>query len=307
MALYCVTGPMGAGKTVYAVKKCRDGLEEGKFVITNFKLTPGWETIVARKNLFRRLIPGRWKKLAETWERRTYMVTDLAELKRIRLAGSGEGRGVVVIDEGHVFMNARAWKEDGRGDLVEWVSATRKLGLDIFIITQDLQSLDRQVRDRLTYHVHLRNLSQFRVMGIPIFPVNVFIAITQWHAAGKAIVRRESYMLGLTKKLFETDDLSAFTIDLDPADAIRLPLPPPAPPTTASVLASATAAAGGAARRHDALEESRTRLMDPDRYIRDDVAYQASDHVSTPAAEPEREVGSSISQPADKSGGSSVR
>jgi hypothetical protein len=271
MALYCVTGPMGSGKTVYAVKMCREALESGKVVITNFQLVDDWTDTVVDHNVFRWLVPGRRARLKKKFRRHCYMVRDLSELRRIRLDGKGERRAVAVIDEGHVFMNAREWKQDGRGDLVEWVSATRKLGIDIYIITQDLDSLDRQVRSRLTYHVHLRNLKQFKVMGIPVVPVTVFVAITQWHAAGKAIVKREVYRLGLTKRLFETDDISAFTIDLNPPDAIRLPLPEPAPAPTATVLASATSAAGAAAPRHDALEEARHRLMDPDRFLRDQV------------------------------------
>ena len=264
-----VTGPLGAGKSFYGIRKAADAIEAGKFVVTNFAMSEDWTERVANRNAFRWLLGRRRRRLAERWSRNYYRVNDLAELIRVRAAGSGEGRMVVVIDEAHVFMNARTWRDEDRMRLVEWASASRKLGADVYLITQDLQSLDRQVRDRLTYHVTLRNLKQFKVMGIPVVPFNFFLAIWQYHAAGKAIVKREAYRLNWMAKLYDTHDLGAFATLVDPEDAIWLPLPAPAPTPAAAVLAGATTAAGGAAPRHDAQEEARTRLLDPERFLRD--------------------------------------
>jgi len=270
MALIMVTGPLGAGKSFYGIRKAAEAIESGKFVVTNFAMTEGWTERVANRNAFRWLLGRRRRRLAERWARNYYRVHDLSELIRVRARGRDEGRMVVVIDEAHVFMNARTWRDEERMKLVEWASASRKLGADVYLITQDLQSLDRQVRDRLTYHVTLRNLKQFKVLGVPVVPFNFFLAIWQYHAAGKAIVKREAYRLNWMAKLYDTHDLGAFAALVDPADAIWLPLAPPAPPPAATVLASATAAAGGAARRHDAQEDARTRLLDPQRFLRDD-------------------------------------
>jgi hypothetical protein len=265
-----VTGPLGAGKSFYGIRKACDALEANKFVVTNFAMAPGWTERVANRNAFRWLLGRRRRRLADRWARNFYKVDSLQELIRVRADGQGEGRMVVVIDEAHVFMNARTWRDEDRMRLVEWASASRKLGADVYLITQDLQSLDRQVRDRLTYHVTLRNLKQFKVIGIPVVPFNFFLAIWQYHAAGKAIVKREAYRLNWMAKLYDTHDLGAFASLVEPEDVIRLPLPAPAPPPAATVIASATAAAGGAAPRRDAQEEARRRLMDPDRFLRDD-------------------------------------
>jgi|GEM_PF-2944402 len=277
MALIMVTGPLGAGKSFYGVRKAADAIEQGKFVVTNFAMVDGWTERVANRNVFRWLLGRRRRRLAERWSRNYYCVEDLAELIRIRASGEEEGRMVVVIDEAHVFMNARTWRDEDRMKLVEWASASRKLGADVYLITQDLQSLDRQVRDRLTYHVTLRNLRQFKVLGVPVVPFNFFLAIWQYHAAGKAIVKREAYRLNWMARLYDTYDLGAFATLVDPEDAIWLPLAPPAPTPAATVLARATAAAGGAARRHDAQEEARTRLLDPDRQLGDDDALDTAE------------------------------
>jgi Zonular occludens toxin (Zot) len=261
VALIMVTGPLGSGKSYYGVRKAVEALEQGKVVVTNFRMTPEWTDRVVDRHPLRWVIPGRRRKLKAKWARSVLVVPDLKTLLRVRLEGQGEKRGVVVIDEAHVFMNARSWRDEDRMELVEWASASRKLGFEVYLITQDLQSLDRQVRDRLTYHVTLRNLKQFKVAGIPIVPFNFFIAIWQFHTAAKAIVKREAYRLSWMAKLYDTMDLGAFGSLMNPEDAIRLPSAAPSEPPQAASAASATSAAGAAAPRRSALDASTERLL----------------------------------------------
>lgn len=261
MALIMVTGPLGAGKSYYGVRKAVEALEAGKIVVTNFGMVPDWHEKVVDHHPLRWLIPGRRRKLKREWRGRILQVPDLATLLRVRVDGDGESRAVAIIDEAHMFMNARSWKDEGRMDIVGWASASRKLGFDVYLITQDLQSLDRQVRDRLTYHVSLRNLKQFKVMGIPIFPFNFFLAIWQYHAASKAIVKREAYRLGWARKLYDTMATGGLGMVDEPTDPIRLPERPSSEPTAAEQAARATSAAGAAARRPDAEDAATRRLL----------------------------------------------
>jgi hypothetical protein len=260
MALIVVTGPLGSGKSYYGVRKAVDALEEGKVVVTNFRMEPDWHERVADRHPLRWVIPGRRRSLKARWRRRVLTVADLETLLRIRVDGRGEGRAVAIIDEAHMFLNAREWKESGRMDLVGWASASRKLGFDVYLITQDLQSIDRQVRDRLTYHVKLTNLKQFKVAGIPLFPFNFFQAIWVFHGAGKAVVKREWYRLNWKAKLYDTMETGGLGMISEPEDPICLPAPSPASPSRAYDLARATSAEGAAARRPDPLDASRRRL-----------------------------------------------
>jgi hypothetical protein len=257
-----VTGPLGSGKSYYAVRKATEALEANKVVVTNFRMTPDWHERVVDRHPLRWLMPGRRKRLKARWRRSVKVVPDLKTLMRIRVDGEGEGRAVVVIDEAHVFMNARNWRDEDRMALVEWASASRKLGLEVYLVTQDLQSLDRQVRDRLTYHIELSNLKQFKVMGIPVVPFNFFVAIWKYHGAGKAIVKRELYRLDWRARLYDTMDLGTFASILNPADAIRLPTPAAAPPPPGHSLASATSAEGAAAPRGAPDDRSRRALVE---------------------------------------------
>lgn len=224
-----VTGPPGAGKSYYCVRTIVDQLEAGKVVVTNVALVDDWAERLARANIFRRLWPGRCAKAAADFRRRLFVITDLPELFRVRVAGRGEGRAVAVLDEAHNWMNARAWNEGGRMDVVRWFTQHRKLGFDVYLITQDALNIDRQVRDLFEYHVRLKNLRKFKVGGIPLFPMNLFLAVWGWHDGAKSIVRRQMYLLNGTARLYDSMALSHGADQLDPADVIALPLPAPAP------------------------------------------------------------------------------
>lgn len=224
-----VTGPPGSGKSYYAVRKAVDSLERGKFVITNVPMTPDWQDKVADHHPLRWVIPGRRRKLKAQWRGRLMHIgDDFSALRRIRMKGSKEGRGVVVLDEAHVWMNSRLWRDDDRLDIVNWFSMHRKLGFDVYLITQDANNIDRQVRALFEYHVHLRNLRMMKVAGVPVSPINLFLAIWKWHAAKGAVVKREAYRLNWTKKLYDTMGMYGEN-GHTPDDVLWLPRPERAP------------------------------------------------------------------------------
>jgi Zonular occludens toxin (Zot) len=217
-----VTGPPGAGKTFYAIRKMAEALEQGKVIASNVEMTDGWLERLAKRNVFTRAVPGRVKRRVAAWERQALLTDDLQELFSIRLHGQKEGRGVMVLDEAHGWMNARMWKDEDRLDIVRFFSQHRKLGWDVFLITQDMNNIDRQVRSLSEYHVQLRNLKRMKYLGVPLAPMDLFLAVWTWHTAGKAVVKREVYGLNGTRKLYDTRQLlhgAAAT----PGDAIWLP------------------------------------------------------------------------------------
>jgi adenosyl cobinamide kinase/adenosyl cobinamide phosphate guanylyltransferase len=236
-----VTGPLGSGKSYYAVRKIVDAAESGKAVATNVPLVEDWPKRVANHHPLRWVIPGRRRELREKLERSIHIVDPaspdgLQELFRLRLHGRGESRGVMVLDEAHQWLNARLWRAEDRLEIVSWFRMTRKLGWDVYLISQDAESIDRQVRAVFEYHAALRNLRRMKVAGIPVSPINLFLAIWQWHSAGKAVVKREMFKLNYTKRLYDTMGLHG--VDDAPEDALWLPRTaapaPAAPPASAS-------------------------------------------------------------------------
>lgn len=223
-----VTGPLGCGKSWFAVRKIVEALEKDKVVITNFDLQEDWVELVVDHALWRWVVPGHRAKLKERWRRNVHVVREIDELCRIRIDGCKEARARVVIEEGHTFINARDWHDSERKEVVAWASKVRHLGEEVFIVTQDLQSIDRQIRAKMTYHVELRNLRQWKVAGIPIVPFNYFIAIWRY-PTGKAVVKRDFYMLDWRKRLYDTHELGVWGEE-GREDLLWLPRPPVAAP-----------------------------------------------------------------------------
>jgi hypothetical protein len=228
--LFLVDGTPGAGKSYFAVRKIADALAAGKVVVTNVPLSDDYAQRAARAHPIRRLFPGLVRRRAARYPPRVLITRSLEEVMRVRVAGEGEGRAVVVLDEAHVWLNSRMWgKDTTRAEVIEWVSGHRHLGLDIYLISQHIEDIDKQVRNRVEYRVRLRNLRRVKVAGIPIFPVNTFVAITELVSArNKPIVGRDWYFLKKrTAGMYDTHGLAAQDV---PANAIWLPREPSGPP-----------------------------------------------------------------------------
>lgn len=218
-----VTGPPGAGKSFYAVRKIGQALDAGKPVATNIDLAADATERVARANVFRRVVPGRRARRADLLTRSVHVSSDLHELTRIRLRGKGEGRGVMVLDEAGGWLNARDWNDPARKPVLEWFRKHRKYGWDVYLLVQDEEQLDKHVRKLFEYHVHLRNLRRMRLLGVSIVPVNLFLALWTWHGLQSTnVVRREVYRLSWHRHLYDTTQVDFGTVDA-PADVLWLP------------------------------------------------------------------------------------
>jgi len=210
--IFAVTGTPGSGKSFYAVRKIADSVTRGKLVATNVPLEAGWSLEIAKRHTpLAFLRRGRVKKRARLYESRVYLLQDMSELVNIRLRGTGEGRGIAVLDEAHEWVNSRMWKDEGRATMVAWFSKHRHYGWDVYLITQYLDSIDKQIRDRVEWHVVLRNLKAVKLMGIRLFWFNLFLAIHVWAGgptAARHVGKREAFLLDSRRKLYATHGLA---------------------------------------------------------------------------------------------------
>ncbi len=100
----------------------------------------------------------------------------------------------------------------------------------MYLITQDAAQLDTQVRRNFEFQTHLKNMRRLRIpiLGVPIFPVNLFVAITVWHDAQASRVGTESYFLNKRlARCYSTTDTS-HGLDWNAPDAIWLGTEAPA-------------------------------------------------------------------------------
>jgi hypothetical protein len=225
-----VTGTPGSGKSYICVRKITDNVLGGKMVVTNVPLRDGWELVLALRNPIVRLLwwlhvrrPAR--RRAERFTDRVAVVKTLDELMDVQLGCQScgapadgrcghhikEGRGIAVVDEAHEWLNARMWDEDKelRARYVNWFSTHRHNGWDVYLVSQHLDSLDKQVRDRVEYHVTLRNLRNAKFIGIPVVPFNVFLAIWVWAqtsggSRGRHVNKREFFKICSLANLYST-------------------------------------------------------------------------------------------------------
>ena len=141
MAVYVVTGKLGAGKTLVAVGKIKDKLTQGCKVATNLDLN------------LDKLIGEKAK------ETRCYRIPDKPVLADLESIGTGTDaydehkNGLLVLDECGTWFNARSWNDKSRQDVINWFLHARKLGWDIIFLIQDLSIMDKQARVALAEHV----------------------------------------------------------------------------------------------------------------------------------------------------------
>lgn len=147
MAVYFVTGKLGSGKTLAMVGRIKDYLIQGRRVATNLDL-----------NLDDLLAP--WRNVSVT------RIPDKPTADDLDLLGKGDGTadddesydeakfGALVLDECALSLNTRTWSADkGRQAFINWFVHARKKGWDVFFIIQDLDAIDKQVRDMFCEHL----------------------------------------------------------------------------------------------------------------------------------------------------------
>lgn len=204
-----VTGPMGAGKTLYAVRRIVTSVVQGQYAITNIELRPGWEHKVARKVARYRGV-GRYDAIADRLSSYYIYERDLHEAMRYRLEGTGEARGLFVWDEGQNDLNNRDWRKEGRDEILKWATQLRKLGFVGFLLSQHLDNTDAALRRVCNFAIRLQNQrEQTRMLGMRVTPWPLFLAF--WYPAhiGLAgtraqVMKTERYFLDWHRHLYDT-------------------------------------------------------------------------------------------------------
>lgn len=219
-----VTGPLGTGKSYYAVRKCAARLRNGKLVVTNFDLADDFvDRVVRRGHLFKG--SRKLDERVDRFKRRVHRVETMNDLMQVRVRPEEpwakevepgkwvirEGSMYVALDESHRWMNARSWSREGREELLEFFALARKFGMEVDLIAQRAENLDVQVRELFEDHIKLTNLKRSaRIAGIPVIPMNFFIAAWRNHAYPDEVVKYERYRLGWEKDLYDTMDTVSF-------------------------------------------------------------------------------------------------
>lgn len=141
MAVYFITGKLGSGKSIAAVGKIRDYLNQGRAVATNLDL-----------NLENMVNPwAKNTKVTRIPDKPT--VDDLENLPEPYQGDYDESKmGGIFLDECGTWFNTRDYRDKSRQPLINKLLHIRKAGWDVYFIIQHMDMIDKQVRDALGEH-----------------------------------------------------------------------------------------------------------------------------------------------------------
>jgi hypothetical protein len=152
MADYIVSGQKGSGKSVIMIGRIQQTVLERKaMVATNMDLfleylfPPDVKPVIMR--LPDRPTGADMVALGES--------TDSKNEKRF---------GDVILDELAIWLNAREWNDGGkRKGLLDYLVMSRKYHWNTFLLTQLLNSLDKQARGLLEHHISAGRTDRLRI------------------------------------------------------------------------------------------------------------------------------------------------
>lgn len=151
MASYFITGKQGNGKSLIAVAKIFEYLAQGRPVATNLDIF-----------LDRYLLPSSKKTLIRIPDKPS--VDDLEMLGYANRTYDENKNGLLVLDELGAWFNTRSWQDQSRKVLIEWFLYLRKRGWDVFLLVQDINMVDAQLRAMLAEHlVVCRRLDRIKI------------------------------------------------------------------------------------------------------------------------------------------------
>jgi hypothetical protein len=151
------TGKLGGGKTYHAVLRILEAFSKGSHVYTNIVLDGMWCARYCRKRFGRRIVFTQQYHYLDN--------SKIDQFDKYIAKGNGDVANLVVIDEAHLYFNARDWAKRGR-ELLEFLTQTRKYDIHIILITQHENNLDKQFNRMVQFVWRFKDLKKYRIFGI---------------------------------------------------------------------------------------------------------------------------------------------
>ena len=177
MAVYAITGKLGAGKGKAAIQRLREYLRAGKRVATNCDvflehLMPRMSKAVVTRipdkpGLSDLYAIGSGNKFIQFDLRWSY--TDngfdfVPPMPRLLEGFDESHNGALILDECGSWLNTRNFQDKNRSGLLEWAIHARKYGWDVFFVCQNVRQIDAQLRESLfEYVVRMNRLDRLKI------------------------------------------------------------------------------------------------------------------------------------------------
>lgn len=154
-----VTGELGSGKTMFAVKLIQEYLRAGRKVATNLDLfldemmpQSDRQTVIRLPDKPIRL---HFDQLGDSYPMKDETGKDVYDESKF---------GLIVLDECLTWLNSRSWQDKERAGVLDWFLHARKHGWNVVFLLQSADFCDPQLRQTLlTYHVSCRKMAKYRI------------------------------------------------------------------------------------------------------------------------------------------------
>lgn len=158
--IQCFSGMCGSGKSLHATALCRTFLKRGDLVLTNYPLNV--RNIKTKKTIYYFYISNEYLQNPIV----------LLNIITLYLKSYPKHRILVVIDEAHTLFDSRQWNSKNRTKWLEFFATHRHLNvrsdvdvLNIIMITQSMDNLDKRIRSITEYQVKHLNIANYRTFG----------------------------------------------------------------------------------------------------------------------------------------------
>lgn len=177
MAVYAITGKLGAGKGKAAIDQIRRYLRDGKRVATNcdvfleYLMPDQHKGVVIRVpdkpsavDLYMIGSGNRFIQFEPILQHGRDGIRAVAPSPKLLPGFDEMHNGALILDECGSWLNTRNFQDKGRAEMLEWAIHARKYGWDVFFIMQNISQVDKQLRESLLeYVVRLNRLDRMKV------------------------------------------------------------------------------------------------------------------------------------------------
>ena len=194
MTVFLYSGTPGSGKSLHMAKSIYWGVRTGRSVIANFDINRDMFKSTSSFHMVENhdLTPSYLERFA----------VDYFKTQKFK-----EGAISLYIDEAQVIFSNREWNAQGRKDWIRFFTQHRKLGYNVYIVAQNHEMIDKQIRSLVEYEVMHRKLNNVGWVGnlanVLFLGHPVVCGVTRWY--GLKMRLSSEWFIG-TKKYYRLYD-----------------------------------------------------------------------------------------------------
>jgi len=183
-------GRIGGGKTYTAVERIAERLAVGGTVYTNIETN--WQGMT-------RLVAYRFGCYCEQ-DQLLKLPDDVYGWHESIKWGTIDSQVLVIIDEAHLWYNARDWAktQSGHKEMLRFLTQSRKANVDVIFITQAISNLDKQFRALAQFVWSLRDLGRAKGFISALFGGFIFYVARDYDGIvmQSGLKKKDKYVYG---------------------------------------------------------------------------------------------------------------